>query len=130
MDRGSTSDWTSSGTSGPSSPPPVTRKLLLKIRGKMPRKTRASSSSENASSIPTVVSSEALAVVSSTSSMCPRRLLKNNGENSHLRELEAKFRAKIETLKDQVVNYEVQIAMLTVQNEVLTSSTVQAYTRG
>ncbi|KAK4423358.1 hypothetical protein Salat_1918600 [Sesamum alatum] len=62
------SNWTSSGTSGPSSPPPITRRLPQKIRGKMPRRSKASSSGENVAPSPTLISGEALAVVSSTPS--------------------------------------------------------------
>ncbi|KAK4424605.1 hypothetical protein Salat_1654100 [Sesamum alatum] len=62
------SDWTSFSTSGPSSPPPTTRRLPQKIRGRMPRRSKASSYGENVSPFPTLISGEALAVVSSTPS--------------------------------------------------------------
>ncbi|KAK4417384.1 hypothetical protein Salat_2564000 [Sesamum alatum] len=66
MGADSTSDWTSSRTSGPSSPPPVSWILPQKIRGKMPRRTRVSFSSENASPVPAMASIEAMAVISGT----------------------------------------------------------------
>ncbi|KAK4424415.1 hypothetical protein Salat_1634900 [Sesamum alatum] len=66
MGGSSTSDWTSSGTSGPSSSPFTSRIQPQKIRGKMPCHARTSSSSENASLAPTMVSSEAMDVVSGT----------------------------------------------------------------
>ncbi|KAK4426624.1 hypothetical protein Salat_1431100 [Sesamum alatum] len=66
MGGGSTSDWTSSGTSGPNSPPPVSQVLPQKIRGKMPHRTRVSSSSETASPVSVMASSEAMAVISGT----------------------------------------------------------------
>ncbi|KAK4431149.1 hypothetical protein Salat_0877000 [Sesamum alatum] len=62
----STSDWTSSGTLSPDSPPFTTRVLPQKIRGKMPRRSRASSSSETTSPAPVMVSSEAMVVISGT----------------------------------------------------------------
>ncbi|KAK4426465.1 hypothetical protein Salat_1415100 [Sesamum alatum] len=66
MGGDSTSDWTSSGTSGPNSPSLVSRILPQKIRGKMPRYTRISSSSKNASLVPIMASSEAMAVIFGT----------------------------------------------------------------
>ncbi|KAK4426609.1 hypothetical protein Salat_1429600 [Sesamum alatum] len=66
MGGGSTSDWTSSGNSGPDSPSHVSRVLPQKIRGKMPRSTRVSSSSEPASPVSVMASSEAMAVISGT----------------------------------------------------------------
>ncbi|KAK4423412.1 hypothetical protein Salat_1924000 [Sesamum alatum] len=64
MDCGyTTSDWTSSGSFF-SSPPPPTRSLPQKTRGKMTRRTRASSSKE-ASSSANEIFADSFAVLSS-----------------------------------------------------------------
>ncbi|KAK4441613.1 hypothetical protein Salat_0496200 [Sesamum alatum] len=61
-------DWSSSDYSVPSSPPYTTRQLPQKIRGKMPRRNKVSSSGETTFPSPAMVSSEALAVISGTGS--------------------------------------------------------------
>ncbi|KAK4433308.1 hypothetical protein Salat_1093100 [Sesamum alatum] len=70
------SDWTSSDTSRPPSPPQTTHLLPQKINGKMPRRSRASSSGENVSPSPTLISGEALATVSSTSSQMSKEAIR------------------------------------------------------
>ncbi|KAK4421311.1 hypothetical protein Salat_2081600 [Sesamum alatum] len=72
----STSDWTSSGTSGPDSPPFTSRVLPQKIREKMPRRSRAFSSSKTASPTPVIVSSEAMAVISGTPTTMTEELIR------------------------------------------------------
>ncbi|KAK4413824.1 hypothetical protein Salat_2795200 [Sesamum alatum] len=67
MGGSSTSNWASSSTYGPDFSPLTSRVLPQKIRGKMPRRSRASSSSETVSPAPTMVSSEAMAIISGTS---------------------------------------------------------------
>ncbi|KAK4429153.1 hypothetical protein Salat_1215500 [Sesamum alatum] len=69
-------DWSSSDYSVPSSPPYTTRKLPLKIRRKMPRKHKISSSGEVASPSSAMASSEALAVISGTTSSMTEEVVK------------------------------------------------------
>ncbi|KAK4420283.1 hypothetical protein Salat_2441400 [Sesamum alatum] len=65
MDYGyTTSDWTSSGSSL-SSPPPTTRSLPQKTRGKMTPRTRASSSKEASSSSANEIFADSFAILSS-----------------------------------------------------------------
>ncbi|KAK4423180.1 hypothetical protein Salat_1900800 [Sesamum alatum] len=63
-----TSDWTSSDYASSSSPPPTSRSLPQKVRGKMTRHTRASSSKEPSPSVANEISPHCFAVISSISS--------------------------------------------------------------